>query len=109
MEVLICAEVVKGLYRSFEQDFAVMDGALTDFVVSVQRESDARVLERCVLDDENWEIPVQERMLVLSRAKELGASSIDFLCDYYGFFAAHLDPGPEHAEAERMLGAILRS
>lgn len=107
MGVLNSAEVIKGLYRTSEEDFVLLEVALTAFMVDVRKEFDADVLERCVLADGNWEIPVEERIVVMRRAKELGASSAAFLTDYYGFLSAHLDPGPEHAEAQRMLRAIL--
>ena len=108
MDIIACADMIKAMYRG---DIAQPDDwglVINDFVIGINRESDLRVLEKCVLEDGDWELPVDERMMILRKAKDLGASSLEFLIDYYGYLSAHLDSGDEKNDADRNFMSIYR-
>lgn len=108
VNIFECADRVKQLYRNFDENPDHWETALRDLEFSLSETSDSVVLERCILDDGNWELPVDERILILRKARAQGAASDEFLMDYYGFLSAHLDPGIEKDEADRSLAAILK-
>lgn len=108
MNIFEIADRVKKMSRDFDDSSDHWDAALRDLNYALCDTSDSDVLERCILDDESWELPVDERFLILRKAKTLGASSVAFLIDYYGFLSAHLDPGIEKDDADRGLAEILR-
>ena len=66
--------------------------SLEDFYTSLMQENDKSILEKCVLDNPNWELPIEPTALLLMRAKKLGCNSDEFLRYYYGYIGAHLDP-----------------
>ena len=94
-----CIANVKMLYRNFDANAENWDLAIRELVSEIDNVSNPDILERCIIEDENWEIPVDERILILRKAKDLGASSVEFFTDYYGYLLAHLDPGVEWDEA----------
>ena len=95
MSVVQASERIKSLYRESSNDDQVWKSALDAFGFALNSENDAETLERCILDDNNWELPVQLRIDLLNKAKALGCRSRAFLMDYYGYKAAHLDPEDE--------------
>lgn len=108
VDIFSCISRVKGLYQDFDVNPESWDSAIRELISAIDSVSSSDVLERCVLEDENWGIPVDERIFILRKAKDLGASSVEFLTDYYGYLSAHLDPGVEWDEAERALARILK-
>lgn len=108
MDIVECADKIKSMYRGGSAQPDDWERVINDFLIEIDRESDFRVLERCVLEDGDWELPVEERMMILRRAKDLGASSLEFLIDYYGYLSAHLDPGDEKDDADRNFMSIYR-
>ena len=108
MNIFECADRVKKMYRDFDDNFDRWDDALRELNCALDDTSDSDVLEQCILDYENWELPVDERLSILRKAQALGATSVVFLIDYYGFLSAHLDPGIEKDEVDRSLAEILR-
>lgn len=107
-------DVIKGLYRisnaSFASEFEAKSAwskAINDFDNSLINENNLNVLETCILEDQNWELHVQGRIAILRKAKELGATSDEFLKDYYSYMFAHLDPGSEKDTAKLELKRLI--
>jgi hypothetical protein len=62
------------------------------------KENDKKVLEECVLDNTNWELPVEATVLLLLKAKEKGCESQEFLVQFYSYLQAHLDDAETEKE-----------
>lgn len=114
MDIKSAAEAIKIMYRtsnsSFDSGIEVEQAcrdAIKNFNEALSSENDPNVLEECVICDPNWEISVDERLDLLRKTKNLGASSMEFLIDYYGYLAGHLDPGPEKDVASSELNFLL--
>lgn len=106
MDLIEAAEAIKALYKTPNASFSsaseaerAWSDAIDRFQNALEREYDPQILEKCIISDPNWELSVDERLATLEKAKGLGASSRPFLMDYFGYKAAHLDPGPEKEEA----------
>ena len=114
MNIKDASNAIKSLYKKpnsfFESDtdanFA-WEKAIHNFDRALEAENNLNTLELCVLEDSNWEISVNERLKLLKKAKILGASSNEFLIDYFGYLAAHLDPGSEKKAASKSLQVLL--
>lgn len=107
MNIIQAAENIKQLYRTHSTNEDQWNKALTCFANALNNTSDPDLLEKCVLDDINWELSIDERILLLKKAKFFGGTSIEFLKDYYGFLAAHLDPSPQKENAIQQLKLLL--
>lgn len=107
MNVPLHVEQIKELYQTGSSDDQAWAKVLGDFKKALDAETDPLVLENCILADKNWDLSVSERLELLERAKSLGAASLPFLKDYYGYKGAHLDPGPEKDDAILQLKRLL--
>lgn len=112
--LLEAAETIRNLYRTPNTEFSSQEAleeawrqAILRFDEALAQEHDPVVLERCILQDPNWEVSVAERLKLLERARSSGVSSLAFLTDYFGYRAAHLDPGPEKEAAAKELKGLL--
>lgn len=108
MSIFQAAENIKFLYRTHNTNEKKWAKELRYFRSMLNDIGDPSTLERCVLDDENWELSVGERIALLKKAKSLGASSTAFLRDFYGYMGAHLEPEPEKESAIHSLDFLLK-
>lgn len=107
MDIEDAIKQIKGLYQSANTNAKDWADAAAEFRAALDRTDDFERLEACVIADENWDISVEERQMLLKKAKALGANSKSFLADYYGFLAAHLDPGQDKDAARAALQEVL--
>lgn len=114
MNIIEAAAAIKALYQIPNASFSssseverVWRDAIDNFRDALERECDPQVLEKCIISDPNWELSVDERLATLEKAKSLGVLSKPFLLDYFGYKAAHLDPGLEKEEAVLELKKLL--
>lgn len=114
MNIIDAAEAIKFLYQTPNASFSssaeveqVWQEAIDNFHNALEHECDPQVLEQCIISDPNWELSVDERLSLLEKTKNLGVSSKPFLMDYFGYKAAHLDPGPEKDAAALELKKLL--
>ena len=66
---------------------------LDNFYDALMQETSKSILEKCVLDNSNWELPVEATISLLLRARKIGCDSEEFLSQFYGYLQAHLDSG----------------
>lgn len=87
---------------------SIKNEAITRFERALDHCNNVDELERLAVEDVDWQLPTDMMLLLLYKAKRLGASSEDFQKQYYGYLAAHLDPGEEqayaHKEIKRLMG-----
>lgn len=108
MSIFQAAENIKILYRTHNTNEKEWAKALKYFRSMLNDVGEPSDLERCVLEDENWELSVDERIALLKKAKSLGASSTAFLRDFYGYMGAHLNPGLEKESSIQNLDFLLK-
>ena len=115
MNIIEVSQNIIELYRKPNSNFSskkdmklVWNNVLEEFDRALEDENDINVLEKCILDDINWELHVEGRLKMLRKAKMLGAKSESFLKDYYGYLAAHLDPSCGKEAAERELERLFQ-
>ena len=87
-------------------DVSEWNKVFINFEDALEKCSDASTLIKCILEDNNWYIPFDYRMKIMEKAKNLGANSHEFLCDYYSYKCAYLDPSIEWAEASLKLDEL---
>lgn len=114
MQLFAAANRIKELYRIPNSSFSsqaeveiVWQKAVNDFERALENENDLIVLESCILADPDWILHVDGRLNLLEKAKALGISSKNFLIDYYGYRAAHLDPGEEQEDSISKLNLLI--
>lgn len=80
-------------FRNGTCDQDEWDDAMSDFDQALIHEHDPNIIEKCVLLDENWELPVENKLKLLKAGKSMGLSSIEFEVEYHKYMCAHLDYG----------------
>lgn len=107
MTILEISRQIEYMYKQdTNPDASEWNMVFANFDDALEKCLDLNTLIKCVLEDNNWYIPFDYRMKIMEKAKNLGANSHEFLCDYYSYKCAYLDPGIEWAEASLKLDEL---
>lgn len=109
MNILEISQQIKSMFKQNPNpSVSEWNIVFTNFENALDACSDVDILVQCILDDNEWDIPFDDRMKLMDKAKDLGADSYEFLRDYYAFRGGFLDPGDEYEEANLELEKLNR-
>lgn len=107
MSVSQASLAIKELYRTHNTSEKDWNEAISHFEQALEDCDDVDELEKLAVEDRKWELSTDMMLLLLYKAKRLGASSEAFQIQYYGYLAAHLDPSEEQEYADKEVRRLM--